>query len=122
MARAAREARMRLARPSVTDYICVMLARMNILLSALVLSLGLSSACNKPAAPATGEAATKPKVEGSPTPYAVGQKTHCAVTGEEFVVAATTVQVEHEGKHYAFCCPDCAPSFQKNPGKYAKKN
>ena len=85
-----------------------------------------TSACSKPAsAPAPTAAtpeATKPKVEGSPTKIAVGQKAHCPVTGEEFVVAATTTQVEHEGKHYAFCCSDCAPSFQKDPAKYIKKN
>ena len=92
---------------------------MNISLAALVFFLG-TSACSKPAAPAA--AAAKVKVEGSPTPLAVGQKAHCPVTGEEFVVAATTTQLEHEGKHYAFCCADCAPSFQKDPSKYVKKN
>ena len=44
------------------------------------------------------------------------------MTGEEFTITASTVQVEHEGKHYAFCCADCQPSFQKDPGKYTKKN
>lgn len=114
-----------LARPSVSDYI----PRMIILRRALVASLGIfavtgGGACSKPAAPAASSAAdpVKEKVAGSPTPLAVGQKAHCPVTGEEFVVAASTVQVEHEGKHFAFCCADCAPSFKKDPSKYAKAN
>ena len=62
------------------------------------------------------------KVEGAPAPIPVGQKAHCPVTGEEFVVAASTVQVEHKGKHYAFCCAECKPAFDKDPDKYAKSN
>ena len=91
---------------------------MNKILLALVLPLALG-ACSKPAAPVAEKRAP---VAGASAPIAVGQKAHCPVTGEEFVVAANTVQVEHEGKHYAFCCADCAPSFQKDPAKYTKKN
>ena len=34
----------------------------------------------------------------------------------------STVQVEHKGKHYAFCCAECKPAFDKDPDKYAKSN
>jgi YHS domain-containing protein len=51
---------------------------------------------------------------------AVGTKTHCAVTNEEFTVKENTVQVTYAGKRYAFCCADCQPTFAKNPAKYAK--
>lgn len=49
-----------------------------------------------------------------------GTKVACAVTGEEFRVNDKTVQVTYGGKRYAFCCPDCAPTFNKNPAKFAK--
>jgi YHS domain-containing protein len=90
-------------------------------LAALVIGATLSyAACNKQSAPAAPAAATA--ITGAPHRYTVGDKTRCPVNGEEFVVAADTVQVEHEGKHYAFCCADCKPSFDKDPAKYTKKN
>ena len=98
---------------------------MNKTVFALVVSFGLvgglvaSSGCSKPAAT---EAAKVEKVEGSPTKLAVGQKVKCAVTGEEFVVSASTVQLEHDHKFYGFCCADCAPAFKKDPSKYVKTN
>jgi YHS domain-containing protein len=91
-------------------------------ISALSFVCGLSiSACQKKEAPAE-QSATHAPVQGAAKPFAVGDKAHCPVTGEEFTVSASTVQVEHEGKHYAFCCADCAPAFAKNPAKYAAKN
>ena len=89
-------------------------------LPAALIALSLAGAlalvgCNKPAAPAPAALSV-----GSPTKLAIGQKARCAVTGEEFVVSASTVQVEHAGKHYGFCCEDCKPTFDKNPAKYAK--
>jgi YHS domain-containing protein len=83
----------------------------------IVSLLSLSACDRKP--PAKPAAAT---VAGATKPYAVGDKAHCPVTGEEFTVSASTVQVEHEGKHYAFCCADCQPGFMKDPAKYTKKN
>ena len=81
---------------------------------AALIALSLSVAgCSKPAAPAATLSV------GSPTKLTIGQKAHCAVTGEEFVVAASTVQVEYAGKHYGFC-EDCKPTFDKNPAKYAR--
>jgi len=82
--------------------------------------------CSKSAAPPAEQAPAGQKqvvpVAGAPAKIAVGQKAHCPVTGEEFVVAASTVQVEHEGKHFAFCCAECQPAFDKDPAKFAKKN
>lgn len=51
---------------------------------------------------------------------AVGTKMKCPVSGEEFTVKQNTQQVTYNGKRYAFCCPDCRPTFAKNPAKYAK--
>ena len=84
----------------------------------------LSVGCSKKTSPAATapEPAGPAKVEGSATPLAVGTKAHCPVTGEEFTVSATTKQVQHDGKYYGFCCPDCAPAFEKNPAKYVKMN
>jgi YHS domain-containing protein len=83
------------------------------------LAAPLLGACSKKSdTQAPMPAAAAAKVAGSPTKLAVGQKAQCPVTGEEFVVTATTAQVEQNGKYYAFCCPDCAPTFQKNPAKY----
>jgi YHS domain-containing protein len=48
----------------------------------------------------------------------VGDRTTCPVSGEEFVVSATSPWVEHEGKMYYFCCADCAHRFQAEPAKY----
>jgi YHS domain-containing protein len=85
----------------------------NIVALAIVLTTSFS-ACKKE----TPRAATLAVALASDKAYAVGDKARCPVTGEEFVVAASTVQVEHEGKHYAFCCADCQPAFTKNPAKY----
>jgi YHS domain-containing protein len=64
--------------------------------------------------PAVGDDATVPRL-------AVGTKTKCPVSGEDFTVKADTLQVSYAGKRYAFCCPDCQPTFAKNPAKYAAK-
>jgi len=87
----------------------------------LVAPLGCSKKSPAPAA-TTPEPAGPAKVEGSATPLAVGAKAHCPVTGEEFTVTASTKQLQHDGKYYGFCCPDCAPAFEKNPSKYVKMN
>jgi YHS domain-containing protein len=96
-----------------------------LLLTVVGLSL-TTAACDKkaapPPAPAAGPANAAVGAVGSPTKLAVGAKAHCPVTGEDFVVAETTSQVEHEGKYYAFCCPECQPAFTKDPAKYIKKN
>ena len=62
-------------------------------------------------------------VAAAPAPthaYNVGDKAHCPVTNEDFVVSASTVQLQHDGHYYAFCCADCSPTFEKHPEKYAR--
>ena len=49
----------------------------------------------------------------------VGTWAKCAVSGDIFQVDKDTGFATHEGRVYAFCCPDCKPDFLKNPGKYA---
>jgi YHS domain-containing protein len=72
-------------------------------------------AASAPASSATvGDDATIPKL-------AVGSAAKCPVTGEDFAVKESTVQVTYKGKRYAFCCADCQPTFAKNPAKYAAK-
>jgi YHS domain-containing protein len=91
---------------------------LNISSLSIVLLLSIS-ACNKK--PETKDVPAATATPAPTKPYSVGDKAHCPVTNEEFTVTASTVQVEHEGKHYAFCCADCQPAFAKNPAKYAKK-
>jgi YHS domain-containing protein len=64
-------------------------------------------------AAAIGDDANVPKL-------AAGAAAKCPVTGEDFKVKESTVQVTYNGKRYAFCCADCQPTFAKDPAKYAK--
>jgi YHS domain-containing protein len=95
---------------------------------ALVLPL---AACEKKAETAprpTAAATTAPAAVAGATvgddakvpKLAVGASAKCPVTNEEFTVKEGTVQVTYAGKRYAFCCPECQPTFTKNPTKYAK--
>ena len=52
----------------------------------------------------------------------VGDTTKCPVSGEEFVVEATSPKVEHEGKTYYFCCSGCQKKFESDPAKYVNKS
>ncbi|MCX5796071.1 MAG: YHS domain-containing protein [Elusimicrobia bacterium] len=56
----------------------------------------------------------------TPAASEYGKAAKCPVTGEEFKVSAETKAVKYKGKVYYFCCPSCAPSFKKNPAKFAK--
>ena len=105
--------------------------KMNQLLVCALLALPLA-ACNsdKKAAPATtattATAAAAPAKAGAlgddaaVPKLAVGADAKCPVTGEDFKVKDSTVQVTYNGKRYAFCCADCQPTFAKDPAKYAK--
>jgi len=94
-------------------------------LSAL-LALPLVACDKSKSAPAPAAAATKAPtgaaVGDDPTvaKLAVGTAAKCPVTGEDFTVKDSTVQVTYNGKRYAFCCADCRPTFEKDPTKYAK--
>lgn len=42
----------------------------------------------------------------------------CPVTGNKIASAAAAYNHEtYKGKTYYFCCPECKPRFDKNPGK-----
>ena len=49
-----------------------------------------------------------------------GTKAKCPVMKNEFVVKDDTQFSEHNGKHYAFCCPGCKPQFDENPDKFLR--
>ncbi len=74
------------------------------------------------AAAAPAVATGEPKDAGTPTAFdaapAVGTKARCPVMGGEFTVSESTERSEYEGKHYAFCCPGCKPSFDAAPEKF----
>lgn len=87
-----------------------------------------------PATPATPEApaaehdehhhGTKPASAGpvkAPGEAQVGDTTKCPVSGEEFVVEASSPKVEHEGKTYYLCCSGCKKRFEANPASFLNK-
>ncbi len=80
-----------------------------------VAGVGVRAAAAPPAAAGAKAVGDDPAVPR----LAVGAKAKCPVTGEEFTVKANTVQVTYGGKRYGFCCPECQPTFAKNPAKYA---
>ena len=67
-----------------------------------------------------GGAAAKPGLKGVGE-ASVGDHTTCPVSGEEFVVTASSPKVEHQGKTYYFCCAGCDKKFQADPQKYLSK-
>jgi YHS domain-containing protein len=72
------------------------------------------ASANKPAGePSAAAAAPKPPGEAR-----VGDRTRCPVSGEEFVVSATSPSAEYGGKTYYFCCPGCDAKFKAAPQKY----
>jgi YHS domain-containing protein len=50
---------------------------------------------------------------------AFGTTARCAVTHETFTVTAKTATATYQGKTYVFCCPECKPTFEKDPAKFA---
>lgn len=48
----------------------------------------------------------------------IGAEVVCPVSGDRFHVSETTPVVEHQGKKFYFCCPDCELEFKKDPEKY----
>lgn len=91
---------------------CASFQRMKMIMKTFVLALSLMSF--------SLIARADDKKAPEPPAIANGTKMKCPVSGEEFTVGPKTQQVVYNGKRYAFCCPDCAPDFQKNPAKYAK--
>jgi YHS domain-containing protein len=42
----------------------------------------------------------------------------CPITGEKILSAnAAAAHETYKGKTYYFCCPNCKPTFDKNPSK-----
>jgi YHS domain-containing protein len=90
----------------------------NLFLCAL-LSLPLA-ACEKKSPSTTATTAAAIGDDANVSKLAAGSAARCPVTGEDFKVKESTVQVTYNGKRYAFCCADCQPTFAKDPAKYAK--
>lgn len=101
---------------------------------ALVLVSALATACGgepTPASPATpassstsaaDAAAPSAKADVKPLGEAkVGDTTKCPVSGEEFVVEATSPKTEIDGKTYYFCCAGCKKKFESDPAKFGAK-
>ena len=70
--------------------------------------------------PATASPATASPLK-APGEAKVGDRTRCPVSGDEFVVAADSPQMEYGGKTYYFCCPGCINKFKADPQKFAAK-
>jgi YHS domain-containing protein len=97
--------------------------KMNPLVLCALLSLPLAACDKKQSAPATATTTAAPAALGDDPAVpklAAGTPAKCPVTGEDFTVKDSTVQVTYKGKRYAFCCADCQPTFAKDPAKYAK--
>lgn len=56
--------------------------------------------------------------EGAPP---VGAHAICPVSHEAFTVTAETQTSEHEGRTYAFCCPNCKGRFDADPAQFAQQ-
>jgi YHS domain-containing protein len=93
-------------------------------------SLVLVAACGgAPAAPAATPAGEHGKAAPAasanvkePGDAKIGDTTKCPVSGEEFVVDASSPKVEHGGKTYYMCCGGCKKKFEADPAKYLKKS
>jgi len=67
--------------------------------------------------PATAAGAMSAPIAFDSAP-AVGAKATCPVMKKTFTVSAESKRSEHDGKHYAFCCPGCKGQFDANPAKF----
>src|SRR2546428_1633539 len=69
--------------------------------------------------------AKKGEHKDAPTSFekqpAPGTWARCAVSDEVFRVGPETQFATYKGRVYAFCCDECKPDFDNNPGKYADK-
>lgn len=96
-------------------------------LVASLLALALPACGGAPAGAASpaGEAGkTAPATSNvkEPGDAKIGDTTKCPVSGEEFVVDASSPKVEHAGKTYYMCCGGCKKKFEADPAKYLKKS
>jgi len=65
-------------------------------------------------------AALPPGVK-APGEAAMGDRSVCPVSGEEFTVTASSPKTIVDGKTYFFCCPGCDKKFATNPSQFLKK-
>ncbi len=75
-----------------------------------------------PATPAGDHAAPAADAKGplvKPGDAKPGDKTTCPISGEEFVVDASSPHTEYNGKTYYFCCAGCKKKFESDPAKYS---
>jgi YHS domain-containing protein len=94
---------------------------LSLLSFALVACGGSTPAPQTPApapAPSSSSDATATKAPGEAK---IGDHSKCPVSGEDFVVDASSPHAEHNGKTYYFCCPGCMKKFQADPAKYTNK-
>jgi YHS domain-containing protein len=73
-----------------------------------------------PQTPAPTPASTKAEAK-APGEAKIGDHSKCPVSGEEFVVDASSPHAEYNGKTYYFCCGGCLKKFQADPAKYTNK-
>jgi YHS domain-containing protein len=45
----------------------------------------------------------------------------CVVSGDKIGAMGDPIVIVYKGQEVKFCCPDCKPTFLKNPDKYMKK-
>lgn len=80
-----------------------------------------------PASPAAAPSAAAPAVAAPAVVVKeagdakVGDTAKCPVSGETFVVEASSPKTEYDGKTYFFCCGGCKKKFEAEPAKYLKK-
>ena len=88
------------------------------LVSSIVLAA--STACCAATHPAPTGAVPIAAAAAAPGEVRVGDRAVCPVSGEEFIVSATSPWVEHEGRIVYFCCSECARKFAAEPAKYLR--
>jgi YHS domain-containing protein len=87
----------------------------------IVLGASITSCHAAPPAAAPPTVAVAVAARRPPGEATVGDRTTCPVSGEEFVVSATSPHAEHEGKTYYFCCADCVQRFTAQPAAYLRE-
>ncbi len=90
--------------------------------------LAACGAASQPATTTPASTATAPATTTAPAATTlkpageamVGDTTKCPISGEEFVVTASSPHAEHNGKTYYFCCPGCEEKFKADPAKFVQ--
>lgn len=92
------------------------------LLTLTLLACGGGPGAATPHAPDGHKAETAATPQGAvkvaPGDAKPGDTTTCPVSGEEFVVDASSPHVEKDGKTIYFCCGGCKKKFESDPSKF----